>query len=54
MYNVFRHLILIILGIGYVGDTVPKNAVICMSALISLQTFGPAAPRTWALVLDCL
>lgn len=31
VYNVFRHLILIILDIGYVGGTVE---LICMSALL--------------------
>lgn len=52
VYNVFRHLILIILDIGYVGGTVE---LICMGALTSLQTFGRAAPCPWAkLVLACL
>lgn len=52
VYNVFRHLSLIILDIGYVGDTVELT---CMGALSSLQTIGSAAPCTWSkLVLDCL
>lgn len=52
VYNVFRHLILIILDIGYVGGTVELT---CMGELPSPQTFGSAAPCTWAkLVFDCL
>lgn len=45
VHNVFRHLILIILDIEYVGGTVELT---CMGALPSLQTFGSAAPCIWA------
>ena len=54
VYNVFRHLILIILGIVYVGDTVPKNAVDLHNCTYFSSTFGTAAPCTWVLVPDCL
>lgn len=45
VYNMFRHLVLIILDTGYFGGTVQLT---CMGALPSLQIFGSAAPCRWA------